>query len=94
VSPAQKDVICLAFIVRQGKGGIFQKFNVTINEFGFAAAALTFLAAMHKGNALTKRGVKHGFTFLDLHLDADGLKPHLMYLHFRHVSDFHAWLFH
>ena len=84
VRTAQQDVTGFALVIGQGKGRIFQQLDVTINEFRLATAALSFLAAMHQRDALTKRRVEHGFALFHFHLDAHRLEPNLMDLRFRH----------
>ena len=84
VRTAQQDVAGFALIIRQGEGRVFQQLDVALDQLRLATAALSFLAAVHQRDALTKRRVKHGFALFHFHLDAHRLEPNLVNLRFRH----------
>jgi hypothetical protein len=68
----------VALRFRQREGRVFQQFDVTVDQTGLAACALTFLAAMHHRDALAEGRVEDGFALADIHLDPDRLETNQM----------------
>ena len=71
---AQQDVVGLALIIGEGKGRVFQQFDIAIHQLTLAAAALAFFTAMHERDALAERRVQDGLAFGHFHFDAHRLE--------------------
>ena len=49
-------------------------FGITREQHGLAGRTLSFLAAVHQGDALPKCGLEHGLVLVHRHVHADGFE--------------------